>query len=221
MTAPGKRDHGMANRPRGRAKGRPKDPVKRHGILSAARDLFLEHGLTAVSMDAIADRAGVSKATVYSHFGDKDDLLRAVLEAETGDYEPPPEQISLVDEKELRHRLTAFGTALLSVLTRPGVLALGRLVVNEAHRHPDEAAHFFARGPAATHRRLTALLDAATKRGFLSCDDTGLMADHLLSMWIGQRHLRQQLGLCRPPRPREIAEHVEACIDTILRACRP
>jgi TetR/AcrR family transcriptional regulator, mexJK operon transcriptional repressor len=213
-----KTDRRAAARP---TQGRPKDPAKRRGILAAARDLFLEHGLAAVSMDAIADRAGVSKATVYSHFGDKEDLLRAVLDAETGDYDPPPEKVTLVDEKELRHRLTAFGTDLLRILTRPGVLALGRLLVNEARRHPDEAAHFFARGPEATHRRLTALLDAATERGFLRCDDPGLMADHLLSMWIGQRHLRQQLGLCRPPRPREIAKHVEACIDTILKACRP
>ena len=208
----------MAEKGEQRSKGRPKDQEKRTAILVAARELFLSEGFALVSMDAIAERAGVSKATVYSHFADKNFLFRAVLSAETSDYEAPPDTVAICTRKELRLRLIAFGSSLLGVLTRPGVLELGRLLVNEAHHHPDQAADFFARGPGATHLRLSDLLKTAKDCGLLACDNHELAADQLLSMWIGQRHLRQQLGLCPPPTHPEVARHVEACVEVILSA---
>ncbi len=211
----------MADASEPKSKGRPKDHEKRHSILQAARALFLEHGLAVVSMNAIAESAGVSKVTVYSHFADKDTLFRAVLDAETRDYSPPPGAVHITDCEDLRRQLSAFGTSLMAVLTRPGVLDLGRLLVNEAHRRPEQAARFYDHGPKATHIRLKAWLDAATRQGLLRCDDTDLAADQLLSMWIGQRHLRQQLGLCPPPKPTEIARHVDACVNLILKAFSP
>ena len=48
-------------------------------ILAAAKDLFAESGFDAVSINAIADRAGVSKANVFHHFKSKNDLYLAVL----------------------------------------------------------------------------------------------------------------------------------------------
>ena len=58
--------------------GRPKDPGKRAAILDAAKRMFVSHGFERVSMDQIAAEAGVSKLTVYSHFGDKDRLFARV-----------------------------------------------------------------------------------------------------------------------------------------------
>src|SRR6476660_2901884 len=48
-------------------------------VLRAARRAFLAAGFGAVSMDAIAREAGVSKATVYAHFGSKEALFSAVV----------------------------------------------------------------------------------------------------------------------------------------------
>jgi len=48
-------------------------------ILAAAEALFAEHGFDAVSMNAIAERAGVSKANIFHHFSSKDALYQAVL----------------------------------------------------------------------------------------------------------------------------------------------
>lgn len=53
--------------------------AKRTAILTAARDLFVHHGVDRVSMDAVAARAGVSKVTVYDYFGDKRRLFLAIL----------------------------------------------------------------------------------------------------------------------------------------------
>ncbi|BAZ48961.1 TetR family transcriptional regulator protein [Nostoc sp. NIES-4103] len=49
-------------------------------ILLGAMQQFLVHGYAATSMDKVAEAAGVSKATVYSHFQDKEGLFRALIE---------------------------------------------------------------------------------------------------------------------------------------------
>jgi AcrR family transcriptional regulator len=48
-------------------------------VLDAALDLVAERGIEATSMDAIAARSGVSKATIYKHWQDKDSLLLEML----------------------------------------------------------------------------------------------------------------------------------------------
>src|SRR5689334_21194750 len=48
-----------------RRRGRPRSERAHNAILDAATDLLLTHGLDAASMDAVAERAGVSKATIY------------------------------------------------------------------------------------------------------------------------------------------------------------
>lgn len=49
-------------------------------IVEAAEALFYEHGLRSVSVDAIAERAGVTKRTLYYHFDSKDALIAAYLD---------------------------------------------------------------------------------------------------------------------------------------------
>jgi AcrR family transcriptional regulator len=49
-------------------------------LLSVGADLFLERGIHAVSVDTLADEAGITKRTVYQHFPGKDALIAQVLE---------------------------------------------------------------------------------------------------------------------------------------------
>lgn len=53
--------------------------AKAEAILKGAMQEFLANGYAATSMDKVAKAAGVSKATVYSHFGDKEGLFNAVI----------------------------------------------------------------------------------------------------------------------------------------------
>jgi AcrR family transcriptional regulator len=50
-------------------------------IVAAADELFYSRGLHAVSVEAIAEKAGVTKKTFYNHFKSKDDLIGCYLEA--------------------------------------------------------------------------------------------------------------------------------------------
>ena len=61
-------------------KERIKSEVKTEAILKGAIAEFLSNGYAATSMDKVAKTAGVSKATVYSHFGNKENLFNAVMQ---------------------------------------------------------------------------------------------------------------------------------------------
>ena len=68
---------------------RSRSPEAHEKVLRAALDLFAERGIDATSMDAIAQCSGVSKATIYNHWADKQALLMGVMELIHGlDREP-------------------------------------------------------------------------------------------------------------------------------------
>src|SRR6478672_3702293 len=86
------------------APGRPKDLGKGAAILEAAKRLFLSQGFEAISMDQIAAEAGVSKLTVYSHFGDKETLFAAAAKSYC-DQQLPSSLFESRPEVPLRERL--------------------------------------------------------------------------------------------------------------------
>ncbi|MEM9908489.1 MAG: TetR/AcrR family transcriptional regulator [Cyanobacteria bacterium P01_D01_bin.44] len=70
----------QADKPLAKRADRKKLSAKTEAILDGAMQEFLAHGYTATSMDRIAIAAGVSKATIYSHFRDKADLFAAIIQ---------------------------------------------------------------------------------------------------------------------------------------------
>ncbi len=70
-------------------RGRPRSEKAHHAILRAAAELLLERGLAEVSMDAVAARAGVSKATIYRWWPTKETLALDALYHEWQDVPPP------------------------------------------------------------------------------------------------------------------------------------
>src|ERR1700710_1853744 len=69
---------------------RPRSAQAHTKVLNAAVELFSERGIDATSMDAIAETSGVSKATIYKHWPDKDNLCLEVLSYLHGLDEEPP-----------------------------------------------------------------------------------------------------------------------------------
>ena len=62
-----------------RAPGRPRDARVERSILDAALDLFLEVGFDAMSIESVAERAGVGKTTIYRRWQSKEDLVVATV----------------------------------------------------------------------------------------------------------------------------------------------
>src|SRR6201991_608144 len=82
---------------------RPRSAEAHKKVLEAAVQLFSERGIDAASMDAIADASGVSKATIYKHWQDKDALVLEVMGYLHGLDEEPP----TFDSGDLRADLIA------------------------------------------------------------------------------------------------------------------
>jgi AcrR family transcriptional regulator len=70
-------------------RGRPRSETARKAILRAASELLLERGLNSISMDAVAERAGTGKATIYRWWPSKELLALDALFSEWESTQPP------------------------------------------------------------------------------------------------------------------------------------
>ena len=105
-------------------------------ILAAATGLFLQKGVAATSCDAVAARARVGKASLYSRYSGKDALFEAVVKqaVERTTFNP-----DIADHLAgtMKSRLALVGKAILSHALSPIPLELMRLFLTEARRSPD------------------------------------------------------------------------------------
>src|SRR5689334_22276137 len=95
--------HGEAGMTQAPSRGRPRSEKAHKAILAAAAELLLARGLSEVSMDAVAERAGVSKATIYRWWPTKETLALDALYAEWAAFQP-----DLPDTGSLRGDLLAL-----------------------------------------------------------------------------------------------------------------
>jgi AcrR family transcriptional regulator len=124
---------------------RQKSTEKAEAILDGAMQEFLTNGYAATSMDRVATAAGVSKATVYSHFQDKEGLFTALIERLVQNkcrkiFNPQDPQ-SLKGEPKivLRHLATRV---LETGRSDQQFLTFMRLIVGESGRFPELAQSF-------------------------------------------------------------------------------
>lgn len=200
--------------------GRPVDRDKQAAILAAARDLFFERGLEAVAIEAIATASGVSKVTIYKHFGDKASIFSAVVRQETNVMERELASLQAAGAT-LRQTLTGFGMRLMEFLSRPELVAFDQALAQEAHRHPDLAQRFFHAGPGRVRTVLALVIDAAAARGELAPDDPERAAEDLIGLWQGFMPLEGRFGITAPPASDEIRQRVTRGVDLFLRAHAP
>ena len=203
-----------------RSPGRPKDLEKREAILDAAQSLFAERGIDGVPIEAIAARSGVSKVTVYGHFGDKAKIFDSIVQRET---ERLAQSIcgALKSSGSLEERLTGFGMALIDMLTQPCHLALDRAVSLEAQRNPDLGRRFFEAGPGQVRRLLSDILLRAQVEGLFTFDDPARAAEDLLALWLGFDAMERRFcGGCTPDET-ALKSHVGRSVKLFLRAYAP
>lgn len=175
----------------------------RRRLLDAARELVREHGVDALTMDALAKRAGVGKGTVFRRFGNRTGLMYALLDhsealaQEAFIFGPPP----LGPGAPPVDRLIAFGRARL----------LDIEVEGELHRAAELGSperHYTSQPYRVLKTHVTMLLREAAAPG-----DTGLLADALLAALAAGLVLHQirTLGYTRD----QIADNWEALVRRV------
>ena len=199
------------------APGRPKDLGKGSAILEAARKLFTAQGFDAASMDQIAAEAGVSKLTVYSHFGDKETLFAAVVksycEQQLPDalFEPHP-------ELPVRERLLQVGRAFFGMISAPEAVAGHRILCSPRMAESPLPRMFWEAGPERVQAAFSELLRARIATGELEIDDVPRASAQFFTLLKGEAHARMVFGCWPGMARRETDRHVEATVDMFLRA---
>jgi AcrR family transcriptional regulator len=124
--------------------GRPRDPENDVAILDAALDLLIERGAAGTSIEAVAQRAGVAKLTVYRRWRAKDDLLMAALE-----HARAPD----MDATSAGKSIDELVSSIAELLSRPRFRALMARVIGASVDYPKLVT-------AYTERYLQSRLDA-------------------------------------------------------------
>lgn len=120
-----------------RRRGRPQS--KREDIVTAAVEVFLDRGYAATSISEVAKEAGVIKATIYSHFKDKEQLFTAIIEEITVkkmqlDFEVMAKSLPDMSPRQFIERMHKK----FSMLEKdPQYLRLVRILIGESARFPE------------------------------------------------------------------------------------
>jgi TetR/AcrR family transcriptional regulator, mexJK operon transcriptional repressor len=186
---------------------------KHDAIVDAARRVFLREGYSA-SMDLVAAEAGVSKQTVYNHFGSKEGLFRAIVD------DLSSELLDVLLERDGAPAVTleTFARRFLKMLLAPSSLALHRMLVAEAPRFPDLAREIYIGGPARAASQLALYLAEENRKGTLAVADPALAAEQFFGALVGHLQLRALLSPREAPSEAEIERAVAHAVRGFLRA---
>ncbi len=192
-------------------------------ILDTARQMFLERGYDATSLDDVAAASGVSKTTVYNNFEDKEGLFSAVVLSVTERAEQIISELgaTLGGDEPIAERLIAVARALAYGVLNPAVVQLRRLAISEALRFPGIVTAYWDRAPARTLALLTESFTQMAAQDELDTDDPAAAAALFAYAVLG---LYQDQALLQPSRPvtrADLDEHVGKVVAAFLRAYAP
>ncbi len=190
---------------------------KHRQIIAAAEALFFAHGYGAVSMDAVARQAGVSKATLYAHFVSKDKLFASIV-ADKGQDNPVVESLFPDTVTDLRAALLEIGQRLLRFMLRERTLSILRIAIAESARFPELGEAFYTNGPQKFRDRFLAWLDTLAAAGLVETPDPLTATYQFMSLLRSDMFLRAGIGVPPPPGEVEIDATVTGAVETWLRA---
>ena len=194
---------------------RPSSRRKHQAIVDAARQVFLEQGFSATTMDMIAESAEVSKRTVYKHFDDKHSLFAAVVRMLCDKVVPPSLHEMEIDNSEPLTVLTRLAVQILSNLYAREQIALLRVVVTESQGFPELGALMYEQ-VEHTEDLIREYLMAQRNKGTINLPDPELAASQFLGLI--KTDLRLQLLFERRKRVSkfEIQRIAETSVDLFL-----
>ena len=194
-----------------RPQGRPRDPQCDVAIVGATLELLAEGGYGALTMEAVASRAGVGKATLYRRFPGKEQLVIDAVATLTEAPEPDREM-------GVREELVAM----LEALRRKTDSLAGKIfprLVGESADNPELMQRYRERVLLPRRQRFAAVLQRGVEEGLLRAD---LDVEHAIDLLIGPMAYRNMLspassGGDAPPGP-DLARRI---VDDVLAGLLP
>ncbi|MGR8935937.1 MAG: TetR/AcrR family transcriptional regulator [Gammaproteobacteria bacterium] len=189
---------------------------KRQTILAAAKQAFLAHGYSGVTMEAIAEAAPVSKPTLYNHFRSKQELFAAVI---AGQCETLLSTLANVQTELCNPAagLKAIAGAFVELIYADESLRLYRLLIAEQQHFPELGELVYRSGPEPVLRQLSAYLAELETRGALHIADVESASRLFIGMLKGDEHFRCLLGLQSGLSDTEKQRLIDAAVALFLR----
>ncbi|MEZ5970725.1 MAG: TetR/AcrR family transcriptional regulator [Hyphomonadaceae bacterium] len=136
--------------------------ARRQAFLEAAREVFLEHGYEAASVNDVVRLAGGSLATLYAQFGNKEGLFLAFMQDQHDRFAREMRAPSDLEGLSVEEALQVVGEHFLRRLLQRDSLAFFRVMVSEGRKVPDQLRRYFTTGGAnIIYDELTAQLRRA------------------------------------------------------------
>ena len=182
-------------------------------IIAAAREAFLEKGYDGVSMDEVANRAGVAKQTVYARYASKDALFLAVVESVQGRM---LSAVSAAGPHAIRDRLHRIARELLDVVLDSSSLSLSRIALGASYRFPTLGHSIYGARIKELRAVLADIVEQAAKEGCLLVDDPTVAAEQFLALIRGELHLHCLYDPSFRPSSAKIERQINAGIDCFM-----
>jgi AcrR family transcriptional regulator len=159
---------------------KPRRADSRTAIVDAARRLFLQRGFGAVSMDELAEAAGVARRTLYNQFASKEDIFREMLLRVSRHLEHalPP---GIETQGEVENVLRLIARAILDLHRNAEYLGFLRMVIADSRQFPWIADELASVMDPKTER-LTRYIAHLTAMGILDCQNSELASHQFMGM---------------------------------------
>lgn len=151
-------------------RGRPVNEALGQTIVKAASELFTELGFQATTLDKVAQRAKISKLSIYRHFENKEALFSAAIVAGCKQLFAPQALAEGVDGS-VEDQLMAAGTLLLRTLLRPDVSSVEAMVMADKTNQKSLSKLHYEAGPAHVIAQIEALLRQLHAKTLLNVPD--------------------------------------------------
>ncbi len=192
-----------------RKEARPKE------LLSAALDVFVEHGFAATKLDDVARKAGVSKGTLYLYFKNKEDLFKAVVRETVVPNIVQSEKLLAEyqgDTRGLFKELVQHWHKQISAVSMAGIC---KLMFAEASNFPELADFYHTEVIQRHEQMMTQLLERGMKSGEFRKMDLTVMPKIIAAPMIMLTLWSKSFCVCEE-HTIDAEKYIESYVETIL-----
>lgn len=184
-------------------------------VLHGARRVFLRDGFERASVDDIAREAGVSKATIYAYFPDKQLMFLEVARMECH-RQVEEAEAAITADMPVRTMLTEAGEGIAALMMSENGRQVFRIVIGEAEHFPGLAQEMYQFGPGVILERLARGLRCYVEAGELAVPDVELAAQQFVQLCRAPIHDRIIFGMAKTIKPEEVRLGIDSAVDMFM-----
>lgn len=188
---------------------------KRNAIISAASELFLTKGYGVTNMDEIAKKADVSKQTIYSHFQNKEVLLKEVVESICANSPCILDDVESLP-KNIKDAMFRVADDYMKSFLHPRSVCLMRLIQKESLNIPEIRKTFMSSCMDKAYRRLTAFFTSLSNTEKMHMSDPQLAAKMFMGSLSGPFSLRVMSGESIRFEDVEVQEQIDYTVRSFI-----